>query len=277
MSHRVPPAVAKGRTRAAQAGGGLLSPEFDGVLRDFNQFRDDDTRAAFADKWIRLTSARMDKAWTIFYQLLNFIKEKKLYEDPVFMEDRQERSTFREYWEQVVQKPFSTWLELEDTYHFVREHAPQLLKGTYPEAKEFTRVRAAVVTAALATTPEMAPTKQGERTDIGKLPKSNQSARASTNNIGERTQRKIDRLARDFPEHHDRVRRGELSVNAAALAAGIVQPTTTIPLEPEAAVRAITNRFKGDQLEALMRGLVSWCGLEVVESSWGNLPQERTL
>src|SRR4051812_9844365 len=44
--------------------------------------------------------------------------------------------SFRAYWEKAVQQPFTKWLELEETYHFVRENAPGLLEVTFPEAKE---------------------------------------------------------------------------------------------------------------------------------------------
>jgi hypothetical protein len=126
---------------------------------------------------------------------------------------------------------------------------PQLLGGAYPEAKEFTRVRAAVVEAARATTAEVAGAVKhgGDRRSEAivsnrKLRLETLPDRSAANGIGKRTQEKIDRLARDFPDHHERVCRGELSVNAAALEAGIVRPTTTVPLEPE---RAAAFRVNG--------------------------------
>jgi hypothetical protein len=54
-----------------------------------------------------------------------------------------------------------------------------------------------------------------------------QGARANTNGASERTQRKLDALARKAPELLERVRRGELSAHAAAKAV-VREPT---PLE----------------------------------------------
>ena len=44
---------------------------------------------------------------------------------------------------------------------------------------------------------------QQREEEIGNLPISSQSQRARENDIGARTQRKLDRLARDFPALHE--------------------------------------------------------------------------
>jgi hypothetical protein len=68
--------------------------------------------------------------------------------------------------------------------------------------------------------------------EIDKLSNSSQSQRARENGVGHVTQKKIDRLARDFPEYHAKVRAGELSVHGACVAAGIAQRTVPLPLDP---------------------------------------------
>ena len=91
--------------------------------------------------------------------------------------------------------------------------------------------------------------------ESGKLPDSyvTQPQRATNNGIGERTQRKLDRIARDHPQLHDRVKSGELSINAAAVSAGIVKPTVSIPLDPARAGRLLTKHFTPAQFNELAR------------------------
>jgi len=57
-----------------------------------------------------------------------------------------------------------------------------------------------------------------------------QAARAKENGVSVYTQRKLDRLARDYPELHAKVSAGEMSVNKAAKAAGFVkEPSDCFP------------------------------------------------
>jgi hypothetical protein len=55
-----------------------------------------------------------------------------------------------------------------------------------------------------------------------------QSSRAKANGISPRTQRTLDRLARDFKPLHAKVISGELSCHAAAVQAGIVKVKTPL-------------------------------------------------
>ena len=74
-------------------------------------------------------------------------------------------------------------------------------------------------------------TKQGKRTDITSencRSVSSQSARAESNGISDRTQRKLDRLAKDRPDLLQRVKDKELSVQKAAIEAGIVNVPTRL-------------------------------------------------
>lgn len=58
------------------------------------------------------------------------------------------------------------------------------------------------------------------------------------------------RLKRDHPEIADRVTRGEYrSIRAAALDAGIIKPTKTVPIDtPERAIQALLRVFSADEL-----------------------------
>jgi hypothetical protein len=64
------------------------------------------------------------------------------------------------------------------------------------------------------------------------------------------------RIARDRPDIIERMRAGEFkSVRAAALEAGIVEPTVIIPLDPVKAARRLRRHFEGDRLAALIAAL----------------------
>jgi len=62
------------------------------------------------------------------------------------------------------------------------------------------------------------------------------------------------RIGRDRPDILQRMKDGEFSsVRKAALEAGIVQPTITIPLDPSRAARSLRRHFKGEAWAALLR------------------------
>jgi hypothetical protein len=84
-----------------------------------------------------------------------------------------------------------------------------------------------------------------------------QRDRASKFGIGTRTQEKLDRLARDFPLLHERVKSGELSVHAAAVQAGIVKPTLTVPRDVPGLVAALCRFFTDDELDEVVDKLSS--------------------
>lgn len=64
------------------------------------------------------------------------------------------------------------------------------------------------------------------------------------------------RIARDHPGILDRMKAGEFrSVRAAALEAGIVKPTASLPLDPIRAARIIRKHFTGEQWSALLAEL----------------------
>lgn len=88
--------------------------------------------------------------------------------------------------------------------------------------------RARVETAARRTTGEVLPShrpSKDERRQIADLP-TPQTDRAAAAGVSERTQRKLDALARRAPALLDRVRSGDMSAHAAAVEAGIVKVRT---------------------------------------------------
>ena len=92
------------------------------------------------------------------------------------------------------------------------------LKHPAPELAEagLEEVERRVQVAAERTTGAVLPAGQGERNDLGKLPKLSQSARAAQSGVSPRTQRTLDALARRAPGRPRGARPPRQSVPVAA-------------------------------------------------------------
>ena len=72
------------------------------------------------------------------------------------------------------------------------------------------------------------------------------------------------RIRRDNPELAEKLEAGEFkSVRAAALAAGIVQPSFQCPADPIKASRRILRHFRDDRLTALLSELANHAGYDL--------------
>lgn len=74
---------------------------------------------------------------------------------------------------------------------------------------------------------------------------------------GNATDYTVARLRRDQPELAERVIKGELSANAAAIQAGFRIKTLSVPLDPERAAQALKRHFTRDELQRLVEALTS--------------------
>jgi hypothetical protein len=124
------------------------------------------------------------------------------------------------------------WHELEETYHYVTTYAPELLSASYTEARG-ARVQAHVPQAAQHTTGEVLPRggdqKSEERKSTGNFPVDRvQSVRARSVGVSDRTQRKLDKIARTHPELLDQIKDGKLSVHRACIQAGHIKEVTPL-------------------------------------------------
>ena len=237
--------VSRGWGRAVRASG---NPQIRNALWEYNKLTSDAARAAFVDKWARLAAGDIDSTWAMFYDSLRIIKEGKLYENASIMEDQKPRASFQEYWEDVAQKPFQTWADLESTYRHIEKHCPDLLhKITYTDAR-------ARRTQELAKVTKMAPTR--EQHPGGRPKPSDDNVISRSTGLGNAAPYLTARIARDRPDILARMKAGEFpSVRAAALEAGIVDPTFTCPLDPVKAARRILRHFTGDRLTQLISEL----------------------
>lgn len=240
---------------------GIRSEAVKTVIDDYQRLRSPEARMVFARHWIAVTCREMNVTWVALYDLLRLVKDNKLYaveEKLPNSQVGQTYETFKDFFEDVVRKPFQVWSELETTYQFVVENAPGLLERPFQEVKK-------VVARA---------TKQGERTDLNGLTEVqqhileeaekggtqaeiarkvgvtqpyvsmtldnqnitnfdnlsklviNQEGRTKQNNVGIVTQRKLDYLARSRPDLLQQVQTGQLSAHRAyKIAKDIKEPT----------------------------------------------------
>lgn len=256
MPYQPPP---KGREHgihlAASIGRALMDVRWREAMDDFRRLDSDEARAAFADKWVRLVSSRLDETWPLFYELLRIIRDRKLYEHPSFMTDRKPRASFEEYWGHVVQKPFSTWEELEKTHHFVETYRQDLIDGPLSEA-EAVRKHAEAAAANPVKSGDALKLAQAEGGKTGGRGKKKPSSCNNEGLRGDSSSYLSRRIAAHHPTILDRMKAGEFkSVRAAALEAGIVKPTVAVPLDPDKAARILRRHFHGDRLARLIAAL----------------------
>lgn len=140
-------------------------------------------------------------------------------------------------------EPFLEWSRLEETYHFVAENCPEFFARNYGEAREeMGRCRRQVSEAAGNTPDKEDQNTWGGDRSSAKVALETHEERAEKNRISHYTQRKLDRLARDFPEIHQRVVAGELSADRAAKLAGFVKEPHGLGYSPDAIDRIMDER-----------------------------------
>jgi hypothetical protein len=179
------------------------------VLEDFARLPPDG-QAAFAHTWVAATAERLEETWPMFYRLLKVVEDHEVYKHAVILGHGKDRgvsyASFAEYFEAIVKRPFLEWGELEQTY--ARYARGDVTREQGAEELSVGR-RAAQRTAKEDQLPH-----GGDHTTEearAKFALASRHQRAAHNDISHETQRKLDRLARDFPDLHDQVKRGKLS------------------------------------------------------------------
>lgn len=128
---------------SVRQGAGLAMIRFHSVHGDINavaemmnSLNSPGAQAAFADTWLRKAAYTFETCWQIVYELCRVILEEEVYLHPEWLRG-QSFSSFKEYFETRFDKPFSLWLDLEDTYHLLREYKPDIVEriASYSEAR----------------------------------------------------------------------------------------------------------------------------------------------
>jgi hypothetical protein len=241
--------IAHGRGKATGHLVGILDPEVSAVVDDFHRFTRPESRAAFAGTWLKIVAWRMDRTWPVIYELLSLVKEQEIYKDKETLRIGLCFETFQEFFENVIGKPFSTWAELEETYHFVKDNQPETFEHTcrgqsgalpYDAARETVKERAKD----LAADPEVKPLAEHGNQE-GENNSRNRDANGKSVPTGSNSATYlVRRLKRDAPDVAKALARGEYkSVRQAAIAAGIVK----VPTPLEAVQRAIARLSPEDR------------------------------
>lgn len=220
------------------------------ALKDFHSLNNRGARAAFADHWIGLWARDFGDAWPMLYELLKIVDEDQLYRDPRRVGpaaagtehgDKSMYDSFAAYFEDRVGQPFRTWAELESTYSYAKQHAPDLFEARYDKAQA---VSARVVAL------------DGKRinaaTDHDPRP-SPDVIRTNGAQGGTGADYLTRRIVRDHPAIAARMKAGEFtSVRAAALEAGIVARTVSVrPTDPTQVARSLRKHMSPEQLTQL--------------------------
>jgi hypothetical protein len=217
------------------------------IVAEYERLNTREAKAAFADRWVGIWSKDLDASWPVLYELLKLIEDDKLYADPRRVgpaapggraaHGKQARyDSFEQYFNDRVRQPFERWAELEQTYHYVSEYAPDLLKKPFGEA--------------------LAATNTNKDKKTGRFIPADNVRPAGTTGYGNSETYIVRRLKRDRPDLAEQVLSGKTSAHAAGIAAGFIRRTATIPIDdPEAIARTLHRRLSADQL-AELRGLL---------------------
>jgi hypothetical protein len=95
---------------------------------------------------------------------------------------------------------------------------------------------------------------QYKREETGTVPNSSQVQRAEENGVGVRTQRMLDRLARDRPDLLEEVQAGRMKTKTAAREAGIVRVPTAYELAQKV-IRKLTAEERGNLVRWMDEGM----------------------
>jgi hypothetical protein len=244
MTRRSSPADAQ--LLAADAlGRTILHPDVGRVLNDYKRLTSDDDRAHYADHFLSRTAGAIDRIWPAFYELLKRVEDGELYRRPSYIGARTFGS-FREYFEERVGRPFETWAQMENTYHYAQRYAPELLTKSLREA-----TAVAQRAAEMPDDPEKINAGPGPLTKEEKANPHN--IRITEAGYGTNADYLTRRIARDHPDILERMKAGEYrSVRAAALEAGIVSRTQTVRIDnPHSAARTLRRHMTPDNVAVL--------------------------
>lgn len=227
---------ADGWVEAGQSYVGILSRDAREALEKFHRYGTDEARAAYADRLIERLGSHLEVTWPVLYELLRLVRDRSLFTEKY--------PGFQEYFEARLGQPFSRWVELESTYQFAHQYAPDLLGEKYEKAKEEQRKRGAQ------------PGNQNaakEKTNVD-----NRNIRFSPRPTGTTVARALRHLKSQ--QRHDLVEcveSGQMSANAAMQAAGLRQRTHTIPHDPQKAAETIRRHFTPAEVAEIAR-LLHW-------------------
>jgi len=202
------------------------APRFYDIAFEYQKLNTREARVAFTDTWLKVWANSFQETWPMIYKVLEWIEAEKLYEDSAAMDAAESFPDFKSYFEARLKKPFTMWMELEQTHHYVTNFAPELIDRTWGDARAKAAEHYRQIDAADQANKEQS--KPGRRTDLIKdvqKPRSDlfdnvddiKEVKAPT---GTSAAYAIRRLRKDRPDIHQRVLDGELTAHAGMIEAG---------------------------------------------------------
>jgi hypothetical protein len=189
------------------------APSLTELLVEFNRLNTREARVAFVDTWLKVCAAEFERAWPAMYEILTWVENEKRTIEP-----GESYADFRAYFEARVKRPFTLWMELEQTHHYVTKYAPELIEKTFTEAKAEAARRAAEINEAdkANVRPRGRPKKNDDNAE-NVIINSSGRRRSPTGTSAEKAMRVLRDKRRDI---HARVLAGELSPHAGMVEAG---------------------------------------------------------
>jgi len=111
------------------------APRLADLVVEYRKLNTREARIAFVDTWLKIWAYNFEKTWPVIYQVLEWVEQEKLYQDPRAIDPSEKYDDFKSYFEARLKKPFTMWFELEQTHHYVTKFAPDLVEKTFSEAQ----------------------------------------------------------------------------------------------------------------------------------------------
>ena len=195
-------------------------------LETFRTYQTIEEKAGFAHEYLSKTSSDLASRWAATYELLAVVRDQEVWKTIPEVHDTEYYGgtfeSFQDYFEKVVGEPFRVFLEMESTYHVLRDVDTDQLNVTYEQAKAIAKdMKLAVQQAKERPLAEHGGDQKSETV---------QNQDSNTTLMRDRSSDyTLRRLARDGHDSLlDQIETGQLSVNQAAIQVGYRKKTFTV-------------------------------------------------
>ena len=189
------------------------APRLSELMLEYKKLNSREARVAFIDTWLKIWAYDFEKTWPVIYQALEWVEQDELYKDPRAMSPDEIYPDFKSFFEARLKKPFTMWMELEQTHHYVSKFAPELIDKTFNEAQTARAKHANKVNVAA---PDLLRHGGDRRSPQIRDEKNVTNLKRSTDDESYAH----GRLRKDRPDIHQRVLDGELTAHAGMVEAG---------------------------------------------------------
>lgn len=202
------------------------APRLAELMVQYQRLNSREARVAFIDTWLKTWAYNFEKTWPVIYQALEWVEQEELYKDPRVMNPDEIYPDFKSFFEARLKRPFTLWMELEQTHHYVSKYAPELIDKTWGDvrakaAEHYSKVNADDLANKAASRP-------GQRTDLVEAPRPKRDLFDNNQNVvqevkapvGNTIAAALRRLRKDRPDIHQRVLDAEITAHAGMVEAG---------------------------------------------------------